>query len=449
MPVSAASYGSIPLSPAVSFLAQFAEATSPSTFGNQENRLGTEGDQIGNYVLGRLLGRGAFSSVVEGWTAETGRSFDGESFGHVAIKVVPKESSPASVRVSSASNLASLGSAPDFGSFHSALGLGLARSRGTPPSQLSRDTPEPEPSQEALDREIAIWQRLKHPNITRMIEVLDTELATYIVCEFANGGSLFQLLQQHREGVPERVAWHLFRQIVEGVRYLHEDVSVCHGDLKLENVLLHSDRERQGRWEIAESLAMLRELVDLSTEDLERVQVKITDFGLSEYIGSPSPHRGESGFLAGTLPYVAPELFRRNPAGSPRSGATHNRASSTSRFEQSSANLLTKSRSQADLGMSSLIGSAAMLVSPGQDVWAAAVVLFALLTGTLPFQDDFAPRLQLKITRGQYDEGLLGQRGVTFGAREVIRRCLHVKEAERWTIRQLVESTWVSSGPSY
>jgi serine/threonine protein kinase len=76
------------------------------------------------------------------------------------------------------------------------------------------------------------------------------------------------------------------------------------------------------------------------------------------------------------------------------------------------------------------------------------VILFALLTGNLPFQDDFAPRLQMKIMRGMYDESLLGKRSVSLGARDVIKKCLQVKENERWTIRQLVDSTWLQQGPA-
>lgn len=494
--LSGASYESMPKSPAVSFLAKFAASTTPVL---NHGHLATEGDQIGNYVLGQELDRGAFSSVVEAWTTEPAGVGE-EGFRHVAIKVVSKESGggspvlPGSVglpfqHTTSMNSLASVNT--DFGSVGSNLGLGLSQSqqRIPSPAPISRgELSEPADSaQENLDREIAIWQRLRHPNVIRMVEVLDTEHATYIVSELADGGSLFQLLQLHPQGLPEKVAWILFRQIAEGLRYLHEDVAVCHGDLKLENVLLSLNPHIQGldprEVHVNQlSRASLENLAGLESGALERIQVKIADFGMAEYIGNPLPPKSEAGIVAGTLPYLAPEMLRRNAA---NQGATHSPRSMSSPhlaqmaasgherspyerspYERSPVGSFVKAASHQDFGPiitgAAGIGSSSNLspsgaaasgqgatVSGAQDMWAAAVILFALLTGSLPFQDEFAPRLQMKIMRGQYDESLLSKRAVTLSAREVIKRCLQVRETERWNIRQLVESTWVSSGPSY
>jgi len=470
-PVSLISYESLPKSPAVSFLASFAEQTLAAL--PAINHLGAEGDQIGNYILGRQLDRGAFSSVMEAWTTDPGGVGE-DGFRHVAVKVLPKESgggSPvvgalaASVpfhQASTMSTMPSVGSAADFGSLGSNVGMGISfagpqRNPSPALAPYGRDMSDPELSQDNLDREIAIWQRLRHPNIVRMLEVLDTEAATYIVCEFADGGSLFQLLQKHPQGLPEKVAWAIFKQVAEGVRYLHEDVAVCHGDLKLENVLLSTTPHVDGvgarePHSDAPTIA-LEKIADLESETYLRVQVKIMDFGLSEYIGSPVPLRSEAGHLAGTLPYLAPEMLKRGASNSPRSSG----GSQVDSFQERHGPL-TKAASQPDFAhMPGLAAAQAAAGSPGgtlpvisgsQDIWASAVILFALLTGNLPFQDDFAPRLQMKIMRGMYDESLLGKRSVSLGARDVIKKCLQVKENERWTIRQLVDSTWLQQGPA-
>jgi MAP/microtubule affinity-regulating kinase len=41
-------------------------------------------------------------------------------------------------------------------------------------------------------------------------------------------------------------------------------------------------------------------------------------------------------------------------------------------------------------------------VDTAQDIWALGVMLYAMLTGRLPFTDTFDPRLQMKILHGKF-----------------------------------------------
>lgn len=56
--------------------------------------------------------------------------------------------------------------------------------------------------------------------------------------EVCGGGDLLTYVRKRRR-LKEDVARHLFRQIVTGVRYCHQQM-VLHRDIKLDNILLTS-----------------------------------------------------------------------------------------------------------------------------------------------------------------------------------------------------------------
>lgn len=74
-----------------------------------------------------------------------------------------------------------------------------------------------------------------HPNVVTLTEVIQDPENLYIVMEFANGGDIFDIL---RAGVlTEDWSRHLFRQLVEAIRYCHSK-NVVHGDVSPENCLV-------------------------------------------------------------------------------------------------------------------------------------------------------------------------------------------------------------------
>ncbi|KAJ4844138.1 SNF1- protein kinase catalytic subunit alpha kin10 [Turnera subulata] len=75
---------------------------------------------------------------------------------------------------------------------------------------------------------------------------------------------------------------------------------------------------------------------------------------------------------------------------------------------------------------------------PEVDVWSCGVILYALLCGTLPFDDENIPNLLRKIQGGKYSL----KRITSPGARDLISRMLVVDPLKRLTIPEICQHPW-------
>lgn len=91
-----------------------------------------------------------------------------------------------------------------------------------------------------------------------------------------------------------------------------------------------------------------------------------------------------------------------------------------------------------------LLASPAGLLSPTVDIWAFAVVLYALLVGDLPFRHTFMPRVPMMILKGEWDEEALRTAPAIDGraddALELLRGCFAMDPQARWTVRHVLDS---------
>ncbi|KAF7345559.1 TKL/TKL-ccin protein kinase [Mycena venus] len=133
---------------------------------------------------------------------------------------------------------------------------------------------------ERLNREVHVWHGLRHPNILPFLGVYDIgHDVPVLISPYYKFGHIGRYLQSH----PWVDRNKLVRDVASGLKYLH-DRKVVHGDLKAENILVdqHGD-------------------------------ACICDFGISRISnikGFTTSNR------AGTMVYMAPELFEEHGAAS-------------------------------------------------------------------------------------------------------------------------------------
>ncbi|XP_060942287.1 hormonally up-regulated neu tumor-associated kinase homolog A [Limanda limanda] len=184
--------------------------------------------RVGNYLIGRKLGEGSFAKVREGLHALTGEK--------VAVKVIDKR-------------------------------------KAKKDSYVTKN----------LRREGHIQQMIRHPNITQLLDILETDNSYYLVMELCPGGNLMNRIYDKKR-LDERETQKYIRQLVLAVEHLHR-AGVVHRDLKIENLLLD-----------------------------EQDNIKLIDFGLSNcagILGYSDPFSTQCGSPA----YAAPELLSRKKYG--------------------------------------------------------------------------------------------------------------------------------------
>lgn len=72
------------------------------------------------------------------------------------------------------------------------------------------------------------------------------------------------------------------------------------------------------------------------------------------------------------------------------------------------------------------------------DIWSCGVIMYALLCGYLPFEDQNTNKLYKKILSGQFDI----PKFITPDARDLMKKILNVDPETRFKIPQIKESRW-------
>lgn len=263
-----------------------------------------------------------------------------------------------------------------------------------------RDEQENEQAQAEFDHEVDLWRSLKHPHVLPLEAVYNTDYATFCFTALKIGGTLFDLVKKNRKGIGMDLAQRYACQMARALRYLHQDAHVVHRDIKLENCLVdhsHVDSAEDGGDVV---------LCDFGMAEWLDTEHRMGNPGRYDHEGDRSPPRNigpsdTSTSIAGSLDYASPEL-------------------------------LTSSNG---------------LVSPGVDVWAFGVCVYALIVGDRPFKNGFEPRLRMMIIKGEWKEEMVlqgeGDEESRHDALEMLRNCLHMEANKRWTIEEVLRCKWL------
>ncbi|EKM49833.1 uncharacterized protein PHACADRAFT_265548 [Phanerochaete carnosa HHB-10118-sp] len=361
----------ISASPAAMFLSAFSPMAASTALPD------AEGEEVAGYVLGPIVGHGAFAIV------RRASSRQGDT---VAVKIVRR-------------------------------------------SDLDKQE-DPMKARAALDHEAAVWASLSHENILPLFTSSHTPYADFFVTLYCPAGSLFDILKRDgRPALPLDETGRMYRQVVKGLRYMHEVAGVAHRDLKLENVLVDDmgvcrigdfgmskrigelesegdEEDRPTRITRAQTIGQSRSLREKRSRSRQAFPGDLASHlsvlqhrsGPRYRTSSPLPGPSESKlrFLPGSLPYASPELLTPSNSTSPRR------------------------------------------VHTAQDIWALGVMLYALLMGRMPFSDSFEPRLQMKIIAGVYEM----PQGVGKGSESILHGCLERSVQDRWTVDMVDEVAW-------
>ena len=132
-----------------------------------------------------------------------------------------------------------------------------------------------ESSKKKILYETNLMRGLCHPSVTKILETFESEKYMLIIMEYISGGNLQNFVKKRRK-LGEKTAKILFRQIIQGIKYIHSR-GIVHRDIKLENILL----------------------------DLNNI-IKICDFGVGKLIKPNTILKDQ----CGTPVYMAPEIIR-------------------------------------------------------------------------------------------------------------------------------------------
>jgi len=249
--------------------------------------------------------------------------------------------------------------------------------------------------------ELHFLENHKHFNIVQMLDFFDDQNAYYLVLEYVAGGEVFDFVLSNGK-LREEEARHIFRQIVLGVEYCHQN-HVVHRDLKLENVLL----DLEGNVKIIDFNFCFN-----VTEHASKPPLSLPNMNNMNNINNISNNNNTP-----TTTICNNLTINNNNSNSINSNSINNSVVTTSTSGSTASCSSSKNNHNISKGKKQIRGGdafgtlnyAAPEVLMGEthdfraDIWSLGIMLYVMLCGRYPFYDSTSQqRTFLKIRRGIY-----------------------------------------------
>ncbi|KAG0334079.1 hypothetical protein BG004_000565 [Podila humilis] len=345
-------------------------------------------------------------------------------------------------------------------------------------------------NEQKIHREIAIMKKCIHPNVVRLVEVIDDPNARkiYLVLEFMEGGEVRWKDLDDKPTLPLNDARTIFRDVVLGLEYLHMQ-GIIHRDIKPANLLLSSDGAVKisdfGVSHFSEKNSLEHDL-DSSPTVEKGFHISPAAHALDNIFRHSAPHspvsstfsgRGHLSFggsanqdqynlqqqaaiaqhqqwgddlelakTAGSPAFFAPELCYASEF-SPAMSPTLSSASQTSFIFTPPTPRTNPSTPSGTLSVHTSQGYAPRPpITKAIDIWALGVTLYCFVYGRCPFIADTEFELFNMIPRKkpEYFDSVPGREFVCPELKDLLSRLLEKDVGKRITLKEVKEHPWVT-----
>lgn len=246
-----------------------------------------------------------------------------------------------------------------------------------------------------LPREVDILYKAKHCNITLCDKIMASSSGKiYISLEYSKYEDLLKHIVANG-AFEEQKAKYLFKQLTNAIKYLH-GIGIAHRDLKCENILLTNSSITKSRQlddiQISSETMQICQLRLDSNFDPKEIKILLTDFSFAREFKANELSRT----FCGSAVYTSPEVVQ---------------------------------------GLPYLI--------PQQDMWSLGIVLFIMVCGSMPYNDDklsamvkeqlahkinFTPKYLIKLSKQ---------------CKDLIYKLIQPNVSRRLTAEQVEHHSWI------